>query len=59
MGMLVVVVLLLVIMPVLLYLTGWAVTRYTRQAPSWIGFPVDPAEPRGKPDADAPVRGQA
>jgi hypothetical protein len=56
MGMLVVVVLLLVIMPVLLYLTGWAVTRYTRQAPSWIGFP---AEPRGKPDADAPVRGQA
>jgi hypothetical protein len=32
-GLLVVVVLLLVVMPVLLYLVGWAVTRYITKAP--------------------------
>ncbi len=54
MGLLVIGVLFLVIMPVLLYLMGWAVTRYTRKAPSWIGFPTRPQELRDKRGGKAP-----
>jgi hypothetical protein len=52
-GLFVFVVLLLVVMPGLLYLMGWAVTRYTKKAPSWIGFPTRPREPGDKPDGRA------
>ncbi len=56
MGLLVIGVLFLVIMPVLLYLMGWAVTRYTRKAPSWIGFPARPKVLPDKPDGKVPPR---
>jgi len=55
-GLLVIGVLFLVIMPVLLYLMGWAVTRYTRKAPSWIDFPARPQELRDKRGGKAPPR---
>jgi len=55
-GLLVIGILFLVIMPVLLYLMGWAVTRYTRKAPSWIGFPARPQELRDKRGGKAPPR---
>jgi hypothetical protein len=48
-GISVLAVVLLVIMPVLLYLMGWAVTRYTKEPPSWIGFPAEPEEPSDEP----------
>jgi hypothetical protein len=48
-GISVLAVVLLVIMPVLLYLMGWAVTRYTKEPPSWIGFPAEPEEPSDDP----------
>jgi hypothetical protein len=38
-GLLVIAVLLLVVMPVLLYLVGWGVTRYTGKLPVRIGTP--------------------
>ncbi len=56
MALFVVVVLLLVIVPALIYLVGWAAMRYTGEPPGWIGFPVrrDPADkPGGEPPAPA------
>lgn len=40
MGLLVIVVLLLVVMPTLLYLTGRGVTTMLGRKPEWIGFPI-------------------
>gem|GEM_PF-2942177 len=54
MGLLVLVVLFLVIMPMLLYLMGMAVTRYTKKAPSWIGFPARERELNNKLASRAP-----
>ncbi len=56
MGVAVMAVLLLVVMPVLLYLIGWGVTRYTRKAPGWIGLPVVTKPPSGKPTGKPPAR---
>ncbi len=50
MAILVVIVLLLVIMPALIYATGWAVKTYTTRLPQWIHFPPrseTPARPAG------------
>jgi hypothetical protein len=55
-GLLSIVVLLLVIIPALLYLLGWGVARYTKETPSFIGFPARPKAAGGKPDSKAPAR---
>jgi predicted RND superfamily exporter protein len=55
-GLLLVVVLLLVVMPVLIYSIGWGVTRYTKKAPSWIGFPMRQPPPSNRPEGTAPAR---
>jgi hypothetical protein len=57
-GLIVLVVLLLVIMPGMLYLVGWGVTRYTRKAPARIGFPVPRDELRDRPIAEEPASGE-
>lgn len=49
-----VVVLLLVIVPGLTYLLGWAVMRYTGEPPGWVGFPVHQV-PRGTPPGTPPA----
>jgi uncharacterized membrane protein len=56
-GLLVIVVLLLVVMPALLYLIGWAVPRYTRKAPAWLVFAA-PQTSSTKPRSDAPATGE-
>jgi hypothetical protein len=58
-GLLVVVVLLLVVMPVLLYLLGWAVKRYIERPPAWIGVPIPRQKLRDKPDGKALTRVKA
>jgi hypothetical protein len=58
-GICVLVVLLLAVMPALLYLMGWGVTRYTRQAPGRTGFPVPREKLSGKPDLEPPPRVQS
>jgi hypothetical protein len=58
-GLFVIVVFFLVIIPALLYLMGWAVTRFTRKAPSWIGFPARPQELREKRGGKAPPRAES
>jgi hypothetical protein len=58
-GLLVVVVLLLVIMPGLLYVVGWAVKRYADQAPVWINFLPPPKLPSKKPGGETPAKVQA
>jgi len=50
-----IVVLILVIMPALLYLAGWAAQRYTNQTPVWINGPRPKLEPRDKPAGEAPA----
>jgi hypothetical protein len=55
-GLLVIVVLLLVIMPALLYLLGWGVTRYTRKAPSLLGFQVSQHTLSEAPGRKEPAR---
>jgi len=57
-GVFVVVLLFLVLMPVLLYLMGWAVTRYTSKAPSWIGFPERGKEPGSKSGRETPPKAE-
>jgi uncharacterized membrane protein YhdT len=49
MGLFVIVLVLWVIMPALIYLLGWGVTRYTAKAPSGTGFPVPRKNPSNKP----------
>ena len=55
-GLSVIVVLLLVIMPALLYLLGWGVTRYIRKPPARLSFPASRGTLRVKPVGKAPAR---
>jgi len=59
MGLVVLIVLLLVIMPVLLYLVGWGVKRYTHPAPAWIDISAAEKEPIENLDVKAPARSDA
>lgn len=56
MGILAIAVLLLVIMPVLLYLVGWGVTRFTRKPPGWLSFPTATKRSSGRPAGQPPAR---
>ncbi len=58
-GLFAVILLLLVVMPALLYLTGWAVTRVTAKQPARISLPVPPPNLRDTPDGPAPARVEA
>jgi hypothetical protein len=51
-GILAVIVLLLVIMPALLYLIGWGVTRYTRKAMAPIARQIPRKGPADRPAAE-------
>ncbi len=59
MGILLLLVLFFVIMPVLLYVLGLGVMRYTKKAPAWIGFPLPRAELSDKPGGKPPPRPKA
>jgi hypothetical protein len=54
-GVFVFVLLLWAIVPGLLYLIGWGVSRYTKKAPSWIGFPAARTERGDKQDDQPPT----
>jgi hypothetical protein len=56
MGLLVFVFLLLVAMPALLYITGWAVKTYTEKPPQWIGFPIARETTEVKPGGELRTR---
>ncbi len=56
MGLLVIVVLLLVVMPALLYLVGWAVKRYTEKPPNRIGAPTTAKERGDRPGSKLTAR---
>ncbi len=49
------VLLILVIMPALLYLVGWGVTRYIGKAPARIGFAAARMQPSDTPRSEAPA----
>lgn len=56
MGILAIAVLLLVIMPVLLYLVGWGVTRFTRKPSGWLSLPNAAKGSSGRPAGQPPAR---
>jgi hypothetical protein len=58
-GLFAVILLLLVVMPALLYLTGWAVKRVTAKQPARISLPAAPPNLRDTPDGAAPAHVEA